>query len=228
VPGHGRFEGYANRDSLKYQSTYGLQSVQTMIRGTLRYHGFCRAWNVLVQLGCCDDSYTLTNLDGKSHCDFLNFFLPSGDASIAERLAAQLRVDLNGGELERLTWSGFFSDESIGLQTGTPAQVVEHILNKKWKLAERDRDMIVMWHRFRYRLGNRQHEIQSSLVVVGDDADRTAMAKTVGWPLAIATRLLAEGKLGVRGVVIPTRPEVYKPILLELKMLGVVFEEREG
>jgi len=228
VPGHGRFEGYANRDSLKYQSTYGLQSVDTMIRGTLRFEGFCSAWNVLVQLGCCDDTYTLKELSGKTHRDFVDSFLPSGTASTPDRLARQLKLDPRGPELKRLAWSGFFAEEKIGMQEGTPAQVVERVLNKKWKLAEHDRDMIVMWHRFRYQFENQQREIQSSLVVLGDDADRTAMAKTVGWPLAIATKLLAEGTMGVRGVVIPTQAEVYLPILHELKKLGVVFDEREN
>jgi saccharopine dehydrogenase (NADP+, L-glutamate forming) len=228
VPGHGRFEGYANRDSLKYQSAYGLQSVDTMIRGTLRFEGFCSAWNVLVQLGCCDDTYTLKELSGKTHRDFVDSFLPSGTASTPDRLARQLKLDPRGPELKRLAWSGFFAEEKIGMQEGTPAQVVERVLNKKWKLAEHDRDMIVMWHRFRYQFENQQREIQSSLVVLGDDADRTAMAKTVGWPLAIATKLLAEGTMGVRGVVVPTQAEVYLPILHELKKLGVVFDEREN
>ena len=61
INGHGKFEGYPNRDSLKYRSEYGLQSIPTIFRGTLRRPGFCRAWDAFVKLGMTDDSYTLEN-----------------------------------------------------------------------------------------------------------------------------------------------------------------------
>ncbi|RZK58255.1 MAG: saccharopine dehydrogenase, partial [Hymenobacter sp.] len=61
VPGHGHFEGYANRDSLSYREIYGLTDVQTMLRGTLRRPGYCGAWQVLVRLGLTDDTQKLGN-----------------------------------------------------------------------------------------------------------------------------------------------------------------------
>lgn len=228
VPGYGAYEGYANRDTLKYIETYGLHDVQTMLRGTLRNQGFCSAWNVLVQLGCCDDTYAMEGVEKMTHRDFIDAFL-GGEETIAieEKLATHCNVAPDGPEIQRLRWSGLFDKTPVGLNSGTPAQILEHILNKKWKLAPQDKDLIVMWHRFVYQLDGKQKEIQASLVAKGDDATCTAMAKTVGYPLAIAAKLLLAGRISKRGVVIPTASEFYDPILSELQELGIELVERE-
>lgn len=224
VPGYGAFEGYANRDSLQYKTIYGLDDIDTLLRGTLRNSGFCAAWHLLVQLGVCDDSYKL-DCEGLTHKDFTDLFLPAGHLTAEERLAAYFGLSLQSPEMNRLRWSGFFSDEPLGLKQGTPAQITEHILNKRWALKPDDKDMIVMWHRFRYEKNGQAAELQSSLVVTGTDSVHTAMAKTVGLPLGMATRLLLEGRLKARGVVIPVQPELYRPILEELKTYGIIFTE---
>ncbi len=127
--------------------------------------------------------------------------------------------------MQRLTWSGFFEEEKIGLPQGTPAQLLEHILNKKWKLNSDDKDLVVMWHRFVYEIKGKKKEIQSTLVARGENKVHTAMAKTVGFPLAIAAKLLLQGKITERGVVIPTMKEIYRPVLKELKTLGIELSE---
>lgn len=226
VEGLGEYEGYANRDSLQYISAYGLDDVKTMLRGTLRNKGFCSAWNVLVQLGCCDDGFQMERVDTMTHQDFLRSFLPGGNESpIAELIAYQTGLELNAKEIGMLEWVGLFSNELIGLKEGTPAQVLEHILNKKWKLNHEDKDQIVMWHRLLYEKGNKQHEVQATLVATGTDSKRTAMAKTVGLPLGIAAKLIAMGKITSRGVLIPISPEFYVPILSELASLGIELRE---
>lgn len=228
VPGYGAFEGYANRDSLKYRESYGLKHIQTMLRGTLRNKGYCNAWNVLVQLGCTDDTYPMEGLTSMKHRDFINSFLEfDPHLSIEEKITQQFNLKKDGPEFQRLSWSGFFTKEPIGLAKGTPAQVLEHILNKKWKLNPDDKDFVVMWHRFVFNLEGRKKEIQASLVAKGDDSTNTAMAKTVGLPLAIAAKLLLENKIKTRGVVIPTTKDFYEPILEELKALGIELTERE-
>jgi saccharopine dehydrogenase (NADP+, L-glutamate forming) len=226
VDGLGNYEGYANRDSLKYIETYGLQGIQTMLRGTLRNQGYCSAWNIFVQLGCCDDSYEMEGVSSMTHRDFINSFLISGTGDSAEKqLTATFGIQPAGQEIKRLQWSGFFTDEKVGLTKGTPAQILEHILNKKWKLQPHDKDLVVMWHRFMYSLNGKRYEVQASLVAKGDDSINTAMAKTVGLPIAIAAKLLMEGKIKQRGVVIPTQKEIYEPVLNELKELGIVLKE---
>jgi saccharopine dehydrogenase-like NADP-dependent oxidoreductase len=228
VPGYGKFEGYANRDSLKYRETYGLQDVQTMIRGTLRNHGYCKAWNVLVQLGCCDDSYLMEDVANLTHESFIeSFFNPDTRKSLEQRLADRFSLSPIGDELNRLRWSGFFSSEKVGLTTGTPAQITEHILNKRWCLQPGDQDLVVMWHRLVYHNHGQVKTLQAYLTSVGDDEIHTAMAKTVGLPLAMATRLVVENKVKQRGVLLPIASEFYQPILKELAERGITLKEVE-
>jgi saccharopine dehydrogenase (NADP+, L-glutamate forming) len=226
VPGYGAFEGYANRDSLQYRKAYGLTSIKTMIRGTLRFAGFCSTWNVLVNLGCCDDTFQMERVDLMTHRDFISAFLAEDSAAtVEERICTCFGLDPNGPEMRRLKWSGFFSSERVGLEHGTPARIVEHILAKRWSLVPADRDLIVMWHQFIFELAGIEHEIHAYLVALGDDAVNTAMSKTVGLPLAYATRLLIEGKVNQRGVVIPVTPEFYDPILRDLEVEGLKLTE---
>jgi saccharopine dehydrogenase-like NADP-dependent oxidoreductase len=227
VPGYGEYEGYANRDSLKYLKTYGLNDVQTMIRGTLRNKGFCSAWDVFVQLGCCEDTYELDRVDYMTHASFMDSFV---DPKRNETLqAAVARVcGATEEDMRRLEWSGLFTNEPVGLSKGTPAQVLEHILNKKWKLQANDKDMIIMWHRFGYLKGGAAKRIEATLIAKGSNSVDTAMAKTVGLPLAIAAKLLIQGKIAQRGIAIPTSKEIYEPVLEELKTLGVEVSEREA
>lgn len=225
VPKLGDYEGYANRDSLKYVGVYGLQECKTVLRGTLRNKGYCSAWNVLAQLGCCDDTYVMDGIETMTHNDFISSFLDAGK-NAQEEIGRRFSLSSNGEELKRLKWSGFFSDEKVGLEKATPAQALEHILNKKWKLKPGDKDFIVMWHRFKYLLGGKEKEIQAWLTATGEDETQTAMAKTVGLPVAIACKLLLQNKIRSRGVVIPVTPEIYLPILSELKELGIGLEER--
>lgn len=228
VPGYGEFEGYANRDSLKYLSTYGLQGIQSMLRGTLRNKGFCSAWDVLVELGCCDDSFMMEGLGKMTHRDFINAFLNyDSQLMVEEKICSRFKILPNGPEMQRFRWSGLFDREPIGIQEGTPAQVLEHILNKKWKLKPDDKDLIVMWHRFVFEVEGKRKEIQASLIAVGDDSNFTAMAKTVGLPLGIAAKLLLQGKINSRGVTIPVTQEFYDPILRELAEKGIALTETE-
>jgi saccharopine dehydrogenase (NADP+, L-glutamate forming) len=122
----------------------------------------------------------------------------------------------------KLKWLGIFSSQKIGFN-GTPAQIMEKLITEKWKLAPEDKDMIIMQHQFEYELNGKNAKIISSLVVKGEDEQMTAMAKTVGFPLAIAATLILEGKLKIKGVKIPTDPRIYQPVLEELKSLGIEF-----
>jgi saccharopine dehydrogenase-like NADP-dependent oxidoreductase len=103
VPGLGEFEGYPNRDSLKYLDTYGLQGIQSMLRGTLRNKGYCAAWDVLVQLGCCDDSFAMEGVERLTHRDFINAFLNyDSQLMVEEKLCLAFKIQPNGPEMQRL------------------------------------------------------------------------------------------------------------------------------
>jgi saccharopine dehydrogenase (NADP+, L-glutamate forming) len=213
---------------LKYIETYGLDGVDTMLRGTLRNEGFCSAWNIFVQLGCCDDSYRIESVSDMTHATFIDSFLPPlpDCETVLEKVCAHFSLRPGSDEIRKLTWSGFFDETPVGLTQGTPASILEHILNKKWYLRKEDKDQIVMWHRLKFNVGHEAGEIQASLVATGFDDIYTAMAKTVGLPLGIATKLIASGSVRQRGVIIPITPEFYTPILSELAALGITLAEK--
>ena len=217
IPKYGYFEGYANRDSLKYLNLYNLEGIKTMYRGTFRKPGFCKAWNIFVQIGATDDSYELPHVDKMTHRQFINSFLSyNPHDSIELKLAHYLRLDIEGDEMFKLKWLGIFSDELVGLEKGTPAQVLEHILKKKWTMTEEDKDMIVMWHKFNYELDGVSKQKHATLVSIGDNQLETAMAKTVGLPMGIAAKLILEGSIKTPGVHLPVSKDIYDPILNEL------------
>jgi saccharopine dehydrogenase-like NADP-dependent oxidoreductase len=225
IPGYGKYEGYANRDSLKYCETYGLEGVKTMYRGTFRRPGFCRAWNCFVQLGATDDSYKLEDSENMTHRDFINTFLSYHPTDSVElKLRQYLKIDQDDVDLwERLEYLGIFEDTKVGLANATPAQILEHILKKKWELDADDKDMIVMWHKFVYSLNGEEHTYKTSLVVEGESHEKTAMAKTVGLPLAIGTKYVLDDKIQDRGVLLPIKKDLYEPIIKELKEQGIEF-----
>lgn len=231
IPGHGRFEGYANRDSLNYRDIYGLVDVPTIYRGTLRRVGFGRAWDIFVQMGMTDDSFVMEDSVGMTHREFTNSFLAfNANDSVELKLMHYMKLDQDSDLIEKLEWIGIFDDEPVGVQKpSTPAQMLQRILEKKWTLKQDDKDMIVMWHKVCTQLpgSDAVREWHSSLVVKGDPSPHTAMAKTVGLPVAIAARLIMDGEFATPGVHLPIQPEVYRPILEELEGHGIAFHERE-
>jgi len=229
IEGFGRFEVYANRDSLKYQSVYGLDNVKTLYRGTMRRVGFSRAWNIFVTLGMTDDSYTIDDSENMSYRDFVNAFLPySPSDSVELKLRHQLKIDQDDIVWDKLIELDIFSSKKrVELKKATPAQILQKILMDSWTLAEHDKDMIVMYHKFGYEKEGKKHQIDANMVVVGEDQTYTAMAKTVGLPVAIATLAILNGKIKTPGVQIPIKKEIYQPILKELETFNIKFNEKE-
>src|SRR5690606_24732658 len=142
---YGDFEGYANRDSLKYRDVYGLQDIPTIYRGTLRRKGFCRAWDCFVKLGATDDSFVMDGTENMTYREFINSFLAyNPHDSVEMKLRQYLKIDQDDVDLwEKLEWLDIFSDKKVGLPNATPAQVLQHILEQKWSLEPDDKDMIV-------------------------------------------------------------------------------------
>ena len=229
IPGYGKFEAYPNRDSLNYREDYGLKDVLTLYRGTMRRVGFSKAWNMFVQLGMTDDQYVLENSDGMSYRDFTNLFLPySPTDSVELKLRHYLKIDQDDIMWEKLIELDLFnSNKFFTIKKATPAQLLQKILEEQWTLNEDEKDMIVMYHKFGYELEGEKKQIDANMVVIGEDRLFTAMAKTVGLPVAMATLAILNGKIKTPGVQIPIRKEVYEPILDELASHNVVFQEYE-
>lgn len=227
VEGFGRFEAYANRDSLKYREVYGLEAVDTCYRGTIRRVGFSKAWDVFVQLGMTDDSYIIDDSEHMSNREFVNLFLPYHPTDSVEiKFRHQLKIDQDDVVWDKLMELDLFSKSVVtGLKNATPAQMLEKILSYKWTLQPDEKDMIVMYHKIGYELNGVKKQIDATMVCLGDDQTYTAMAKTVGLPVAIATLKILNGEITTSGVQLPTAKEVYLPILEELEKYGVVFKE---
>jgi saccharopine dehydrogenase-like NADP-dependent oxidoreductase len=229
IDGYGRFEGYANRDSLKYRSVYGLDDIPTLYRGTMRKVGFSRAWNVFVQLGMTDDSYQIEDSENMTYRDFTNSFLAYHPTDTVElKLRHYLKIDQDDIIWDKLMELDIFNaDKRVGLKNVTPAKILQKILMDSWTLEEHDKDMIVMHHKFGYELNGKQHQIESQMVVLGDDQTYTAMSKTVGLPVAIAALKILNGEIQNTGVLMPINEKIYTPILKELEEYGVVFKEKD-
>jgi len=229
IDGYGKFEVYPNRNSLKYRSVYGLEDILTLYRGTIRRVGFSKAWNIFVQLGMTDDSYTIPHSENLTYCDFVNLFLPySPSDSVKLKLRHNLKIDQDDLMWEKLEELDVFNTEkTIGIKDATPAQALQKILMDKWTLEEEDKDMIVMYHKFGYEQDGKKCRIDSNMVITGEDQTYTAMSKTVGLPVAIASLKILNKEITTPGVQRPLTKEVYEPILKELENYGVSFTEKK-
>lgn len=194
----GLYESYPNRDSLKYIDEYGLENIETMYRGTLRVPPFCKGWNALVISG-------FTKANGS--VPFLK-----EDAITDETLKTLLK------EIDVLEISN--SDKNA-------ADFLQQQLEQKWAMQTTDKDLVVMVHEIEYLRDNQKHKLQSSLYLKGKDSEHTAMALTVGLPIAIVTKLILNKKLNRTGILMPKYVDIYEPVLEELKAYGVSFEEKE-
>tara|TARA_Y200000002_G_scaffold96897_1_gene78360 strand:+ start:53 stop:1381 length:1329 start_codon:yes stop_codon:yes gene_type:complete len=225
---YGQFEVYPNRDSLKYREIYSLYNIKTMIRGTIRKVGFSESWNMFVKLGLTNDSFRISNSENMSYKEYVNCFLPYDDKlSIEEKLQRVLSISKGDENWEKIKEIDILSsNKKIPLKNASPAQILEYILKDAWKLEKKDKDMIVMYHEFGYvtSLGEKE-KIISTMVCKGKDETYTAMAKTVGLPLAISSILLLNNKINLVGVHTPIEREIYNPVLKELEANGINFEE---
>lgn len=229
IPGHGKFEAYANRDSIKYREVYGLQDALTLFRGTIRRVGFSKAWNMLIQLGLTDNSFVIEDAHKLSFRDYLNLFLPySPNDTVELKVRHYLKIDQDDSTWEKLVELNLFDgDRHFPMESGTPAELLQHILVQAWSLAEDETDMIVMYHKFGFVKEGRKRQIDSYMVVEGRDHTHTAMALTVGIPVALTAQRILENNLMLKGVHIPTTPYFYDPIVPKLEEYGITFHDRE-
>jgi len=216
---------YPNRNSLDYIQTYSLEGIQNFVRTTLRSVDFCAGWNAIIQLKLTDET---------------SFPLQEG-TTIQQWFQNHLRAHSLEDKYDRLIqdptlfsllqFIDFKSDKIIpftltnSAHSTNNASILQWILEEKWKLEPSDKDMIVMQHQIEYLLQNETHSIESSLVLIGKDATHTAMASTVGLPLAISVCAYLKGEITCTGLHIPTLPEIYEPVLKVLKQEGIVFTE---
>jgi len=226
---YGDFEVYANRNSLKYREIYGLNDIPSLFRGTVRKPGFAKAWNVFVRLGLTEDDYIIEDSENMTYRQFVNAYMKyEPNVPVEIKLQEYCSNASDPTVFEKLKWLGLFDDRRIGLKNATPAQILQKLLEEKWAMDPDDKDMIIMQHEFKYTTADNEDKmIVSAMAYIGENQENTAMAVTVGLPLAITTKLLLTGKIDLTGVNLPVHKQIYEPVLEELREYGITFEEKE-
>ena len=225
VPGLGVMDAYPNRDSMAYRKIHGLNQVQTLLRGTLRHAGYCRIWNLIVQLGLPNENLEIPGLAERTWAEWTSMYVPAGAGDLAQRCAAFLGVPRRDPSFQALEWLGLFSDEPIACRGERPADALIALLSRKLPLPEGVRDMVVLHHEFEASYGDRKERVLSTFVHYGTPGGPTAMATTVGFPAALGARLILDGRLTRRGCLFPTDADVFRPVLAALAEGGLKFEE---
>ena len=219
LPGIGHLAFYPNRNSLSYIDTYHLHGVKDFVRTTLRYPAFCIGWNAIVQLHLTDE----TVVDLAPNTTVKNWFeshiQQKGLEQILEKFTQDPAIKV------QLEFIGLYEPTPIPSQFNSNASILQWLLEGKWKLTATDKDLVVMLHEIEYSIGTRQFKLDSSMVLTGEDAINTAMATTVGLPLAMGVCAYLKGEIKMTGLHIPIDARIYQPILKSLAEEGIVFEE---
>ena len=225
VPGYGKLAAYANRDSLKYRDDYKLDNAHTVLRATLRHPDFMKGWAAVIALGLTSD----TNQFDVSGMSRKEWFLKSTEHISGNNLEDKLKtVGGNDLVLHLFRNLGLDADEQIDLSgEQIVGKVMQSIIVKEWVLMPEDKDLLVFHHDIEYELDGDSHQVESTMLVKGENQTDTAMSKCVGLPMAIFTKLYLTGQIkNLKGVHIPVDPIVYEPVLAELVKHGIEFTEQ--
>ena len=230
VEGLGEFEGYPNRNSLPYKEIYGIEDTDTILRGTLRYPGWCPTLKAIVDLGFLSEE-PRPELAGKSYKDLTAHLVGAGSEhktgdEILQKVADYLGMAPSSDVLGRLRWLGLFSDIPLPQEHDNSLDMLCSLMEPRMQYGEMERDMIILQHNFIADYGERKEHIVSTFIDYGIPGGHTAMARTVALPAAIAAKMVLHGEIAEPGVHIPIKPGIYNPILDELEKVGIKFEEK--
>ncbi|KIO22928.1 hypothetical protein M407DRAFT_215717 [Tulasnella calospora MUT 4182] len=235
-------EGLANRDSLPYAETYGLGSVDSMwnvFRGTLRYQGFSRVLDVFREIGLLSTS--------PKDAVILNSTHGGWQSLVASSLARKLGDIRTSGDTPRLcmvpsSFAGDLPPLPSANSPVAPLDLLTTLLAHKLRYKPDERDMVILSHEIisvpkssntaravdpLTIQGGKKHT--STLVTYGIPSilGASAMARTVGLPLAIAALKVLDGKVASRGVKGPCdcgRP-LWGGVLEGLEERGIAMKE---
>jgi saccharopine dehydrogenase-like NADP-dependent oxidoreductase len=226
-PGVGDLEVYPNRDSISYIDIYGIPETRTMYRGTFRFKGWCETLDAIKGLNMLDN--TPGNYSGMSYEAFIAERAGAKTGNIKERIGQKLGIQPGSIALRSLEWLGFFSQEKLAYTKTTPFEITSDRMIRKMSLSADERDMVVLQHIFQAAYPDgRKEVIKSGMVDFGTPTTNTSIARTVALPAAIAVRMIHEKRIRLTGVYRPVLPEIYDPVLDELRSLGIVMKEEFG
>ena len=223
IKGFGTLEVYPNRDSLPYIESYGIHTVRSMFRGTLRYPGWCETLKAIVDLGLLDETER-NDLGGLTFERFMKRLLAT-EGDVKSATAERLGVNLSAKPITDMEWLGLFGHDPLPEGADANLDVLASRMLAKMGYASGERDMLVMQHEFVVEFGDWTEKITSTLVDYGIPNGETSMSRLVGLPAAIAAKNILLGTIDLSGVHVPMISEIYEPVLAELDGLGVSFTE---
>jgi saccharopine dehydrogenase-like NADP-dependent oxidoreductase len=217
---------YPNRDSLRYLSLYDVPEIKTFMRATLRHPAFCKGWNAIIALGLTDQEDTF-DTNGHTCATWLRMKTGAGeDHSLQTFIAGKLGVPADDKVMSMLEWLGLFSNAPLKQDRTCSGDILLALLLEKWKMASSEKDVVAMQHEIEYLHKGKKIKLTSTMVIKGEDREFSAMAKTVGLPMGVLARMILTKKLTPpSGVLLPTMPAVYRPVLTELAHHGISFTE---
>lgn len=225
LEGLGTFEAYPNRECAVYKEPYGLDDKASFYRGLLRFTGWCNTIRKFMKLNLLDRS-TIRNFKNITYNQFMSGLANSqkdGETAIAEHLNLETKDDF----MNRLRWLGFFDPTPIPFTEGTNVDVLVDRMLKKMSYKPGEKDMAILHDDLLIEFSDRKEKWSSTMVVKGIPGGDSAMARTVSLPVAMATRLILENKIQLRGSILPIYSEIYDPILQELETYGIKYEHHK-
>ncbi len=226
-PGLGELEVYPNRDSISYIDIYGIHEASTMYRGTFRYKGWCETLDAMKQLNMLDD--TIIDYSGMDYCGFLAERSGLNTGDLKRNISRKLGLDESSAAIRSLEWLGFFAGEKLAYTKTSPFEITSDRMISKMSLSGNERDAVIMQHVFLASYPDGKKEvIKSSMLDFGSPATNTAVARTVALPASIAVKMILNKKIRLTGVYRPVVPEIYNPVIDELKTFGIEMKEEYG
>ncbi len=222
IDGLGIFETYANKDVEKYIEPFGLDRNISFYRGLLRYSGYCNNMRYLKELGLFDNE-NVNSFNNKTFLQFTSSLVNGGSGeNIEKKVIDYLGLDINSDYIHRIKWLGLFEKEQIPFDKGTNLDVLLNRMLKKMVYAPGETDMIILHIEIIAEFnGGIKEKRTATMNVKGDPDGESATSRAVALPTAISSRLIVDGKIEAKGLRMPPNlPELYKPVLEELKEYG--------
>jgi saccharopine dehydrogenase-like NADP-dependent oxidoreductase len=206
IPRVGALEFYPNGDAIPYARKYGIEGTRSILRGTLRWPGWCETWRSIAKLGWLDDT---------------------APVKIPRRAGAAASLGLPAAHpiLDRLDWLGLFEEPS---KNETSRSMLDHLvalMDERLPYRTGEKDLVVLRDEIvTVDAGGKTETTHSTLVEKGT-AEGSAMSRLVGVPAALAACRILDGTIAGEGVRIPDDPETARLLLQDLAGAGIVAHE---